>query len=243
LTTIFVSCGNNPFNTSDTFKKPVEHITPTKDQEETRDRSEAYCRMHNIPVYPNKNALYFDPEAKITIRTKDEMVDRLLALCFIELKSERADKKLLDKFDKQYNAMAKLSPKEKGFILTDNPTQQQMIDANWRAEGMHVLLWAMGYIDSLAYPDTVCSVSEDVKVIYSKTEQEIRDGARVRNKRTILDQADLILRLDWACTQARLDNKPAPGLLAKDVVTERHYVFNWLIHYLNDDWDDIRTDT
>ena len=238
ITTLF-ACHNN----SGGISIPVEHITPTKDQIDTREQSEAFCKLHNIPVYQNKNALYLDPEAKITIRTKDEIVDRLLALCFTELKSEKVEKNLLDDFNVRYNVMGKLSPKEKHFILASSPTQQQLIDANWRAEDMHVLLWALGYIDSLAYPDAVCNVAEDVKIINDKTEKQLTDDAHIRCKSEILRQADLILRLDWACTEARIKKTTAPGNLDGEVVTERHYVLNWLIQYLNQAWDDVSTDT
>jgi hypothetical protein len=59
----------------------------------------------------------------------------------------------------------------------------------------------------------------------------------------ILDQADLILRLDWACVNARVKKEPAPGNLDKGVVFERHHSLNWLINYMNQDWDNVSTDT
>ncbi|WP_338398753.1 DUF4272 domain-containing protein [Persicobacter psychrovividus] len=65
----------------------------------------------------------------------------------------------------------------------------------------------------------------------------------MRSKEEILDQADLILRLDWACVNARVKNEVAPGGLNSSVVYERHYALNWLIKYLNQDWDNVSTDT
>jgi hypothetical protein len=53
----------------------------------------------------------------------------------------------------------------------------------------------------------------------------------------------LIYRYHWATTDARIKSQPAPVKLEGGVVQERHYVLNWLIGYLNQEWDDISTDT
>lgn len=249
LTVILFSCNSNDNSKTETpITIPVVNITPTKDQQERRIKSEAFCKSKKIPVYKNPNSLFVDPEEKVTIRTKDEVVDRAIALCFLELISEKADKKMLADFDKRYHVMAKLTPVEKDFALAENPTQQQMIDANWRAESYHVMLWALGYIDNLKYPNEVCNIRDDVKYLFSKTEKEFRDKAKLRSKIEILDQADLILRLHWACVNEKIKPVARPSKedmldLDTSVVFERHHSLNWLIHYMNQDWDNITTDT
>ena len=223
--------------------KPVENITPTADQQRRRLASEAICIAHNIPLYPNRNALFVAPEDSVTIRTKDEVVNRALALCFIELKSESADKAVLAAFDQQYQVMQHLTEAEKVFISVEHPTTQDMANANWRAEGTHVMLWALGYVDSLSFPDAVCNVTADVDLISSLTAVQFRDKAKLRSKKEILDQADLILRYDWACTSANLQQQGTPGNLNPEVVLERHVALNWLINYMNQVWDDVSPDT
>ncbi|TCD02113.1 DUF4272 domain-containing protein [Pedobacter frigidisoli] len=248
LATLF-GCGQDKSNdesnntANQPITKPVENIVATKDQKERRARSEAFCKSKGIPVYGNPNSLFVDPEDKVTIRTKDEIVDRAMALCYLELISEKADKKMLAEFDKKYNVISKLTAAEKEFALSDHPTEQQMTNANWRAESYHAMLWALGYIDGLKYPNEVCNVSDDVKHLFSKTEKEFRDDAKLRSKVEILDQADLILRLDWACVNASVKNEVAPSGLDKSIVYERHYSLNWLIKFLNQDWDKVTTDT
>ena len=223
--------------------KPVENITPTNDQQERRQRSENYCKAHNVPVYANPNSLFVDPEDKVTIRSQDIVVDRALALCYIGLKSEGLEQQYLDKMDKDYNIMPKLTPNEKTYATAKQPTEQQKIDANWRYESLHVMLWALGFIDTLMYPDQMCNVANDVKIIHELTEKQFRLKAKLRSKKEILDNADLILRLNWACVSARLKNEPAPGQLDKGVVFERHHSLNWLINYMNQEWDNVTTDT
>jgi hypothetical protein len=235
-------CGQNKSKTT-TTQIPVENITATKDQQERRHRSEAYCTAKNIPVYKDPNSLFVDPEEEVTIRSQDEVVDRALALFYIGLKSEGLEQKNLDQMDKAFGISSKLSANEKAYATAKQPTEQQKIDANWRYESLHVMLWALGYIDSLSYPNQMCNVADDVSIIYKLKEQQFRQKAKLRTKKEILDQADLILRLDWACVNARVNGEPAPGGLDKGVVFERHHSLNWLINYLNQDWDSVSTDT
>jgi hypothetical protein len=199
--------------------------------------------VKGVPVYKNPNSLFIDPDTSVTIRTKDEVVDRALALCYIGLKSEGLEQKFLDKMDKDYNVSAKLSLDEKSYATSKAPTQQQKVDANWRYESLHVMLWALGFIDSLRYPDQMCDVASDVKIIHDLTEGQFRSKAKLRTKSEILDQADLILRFHWACVNARIANETAPGELDPSVVYERHYSLNWLMNYLDQEWDKVTTDT
>ena len=222
---------------------PVEKIMATKDQQERRNQSEAICKEHKVPFYKNPTAMFMDSEEEVTLRTKDEVVDRALALCYTGLKSEGLEKMYLDKMDGAYHIMQKLTPEEKAYALAAFPTEQQTTDANWHYESMHVMLWALGFIDSLNYPSEVCVVAEDSKIIHDLSETQFRQKAKLRSKKEILDQADLILRLDWACAEARIGNNPIPGKLNTDVVTERHRSLNWLINYMQQAWDDVSNDT
>lgn len=244
LTFTLFSCNNNDSSKVETpITKPFENITSTKDQQDRRYHSENYCKAHNIPIYANPNSLFVDPEDKVTIRTQGEVVNRALALCYIGLKSEGLEQKHLDKMDKDFNIRAKLTANEKAYATAKQPTEQQKIDANWRYESLHVMLWALGFIDTLSYPDQMCNVANDVKIIHDLTDQQFRQKAKLRSKKEILDQADLILRLDWACVSARVKNQPAPSNLDKGVVFERHHSLNWLINYMKQDWDNVTTDT
>lgn len=239
-----LSCQEQPpTDQADRLGVPVEHVIATKDQRMRRAQSEAYCRAHGVPYYKNPTALFTDSEDETTLRTQDQVVDRALALCFIGLKSEGMSSEQLATIDKTYHISAKLTPKERAYVTAAHPTEQQRIDANWRYEGLHVLLWALGYVPALAYPNRMCEVVPDVKIVHDLTEAQFRQHAQLRSKREILDQADLILRLDWACNEARLSKKAAPGELDSDAIVERHHALNWLIKYGGQEWDDVATDT
>jgi hypothetical protein len=222
---------------------PVEHITATKDQQARRTQSEAYCKAHGIPVYKNPNALFVDSEAEVKLRTQDQVVDRALALCFIGLKSEGLSPERLAEMDKAYRISPLLTPVEREYVTAAHPTDQQRLNANWRYEGLHVLLWALGYVDALAYPDAMCDVAHDAAIIHNLSATQFRQRATLRSKKELLDQADLILRLAWACDEARLAKRPMPGNLNSEIIMERHHALNWLITYMDQAWDDVSTDT
>lgn len=246
----FYGCGQNneeletkSDSTSLTITKPVENISATNDQKERRVKSEKICESRGIPIYKNPNSLFVDPEKEVELRTKDEVIDRALALLYLGLKSEGLEQVHLDKMDKDFDISSKLTPAEKEYTLASNPTEQQKSNANWRYEGLHVLLWSLGYIDELVYPNQMCNVADDVQIVYELGADKFREQSKLRSKEEILDQADLILRFDWACVSARVKNDNAPGGLNSSVVYERHYSLNWLIKFLNQDWDDVTTDT
>jgi len=214
--------------------KPVEHIVPTNDQALRRATSEKYCKDRGIPVYKNPYALFTEPEEKVSIRDKNAVVNRALALFYISQKGDGTEKKTLDSVYKLYSIASKLSPQEKIFVAAKNPDKQLMINASWRYESLHVLL---------SFPNQACPVEEDLQIIADLTETAFRERAKLRSKKEILDQADLIIRLHWACVDARVKNQPAPAGLENGVVYERHYTLNWLINYLNQSWDAVTTDT
>jgi hypothetical protein len=222
---------------------PVVNISATSDQISRRIRSEDYCKTYNIPVYKNPNSLFVDTDDNVNLRTQTEVVDRALALMYIGLKSEGLEQIHLDEVNKEFNVLDNLSSLEKEYVNAVEPSEQQVINANWRYEGLHVLLWALGYIESLKYPNEMCHVADDVKIIYQLGARRFRQNSKLRSKKEILDQADLILRLHWACVNARVNNQQMPSELNNSVIIERHHTLNWLIKYMNKNWDEVTTDT
>lgn len=242
----FTGCwqSNTPDSKREERKKNIENMEDTNlttDQIERKKKSEEYCKNYGIPTIEHLPCI--ESEQETTIRTKDEIVHRALALSYLGLKSEGLEPKHLNEFDKKYTISPYFTDAEKIFVNSSAPTEQQLVNANWRYESLHVLLWCLGYIDSLSYPDKVCSVSDDIKIIIDKTESEFMENANLRSKIEILDEADLIYRIDWACVNARINNEAPSGNLNPSIVYERHYVLNWLINYMDQPWDEISTDT
>lgn len=101
-----------------------------------------------------------------------------------------------------------------------------------------------GLIPTLNHPNKI--VDADVVfdlVVNTPGPAKLRSDARLRSASEILDEADLIYRIDWACVDARVNGSPTPEGVDCDVVQERHHALNWLIGYQRQAWDDVSTDT
>jgi len=113
----------------------------------------------------------------------------------------------------------------------------------WRVEAAWVLLWAVGYVKELGKPETVCEVGQAVAFIKQRNAAQFIADARLRPLAEILDEADLIYRYHWAVVDARVNGTEVPAGVDPGVIYERHYALNWLIGYMDQEWDDITTDT
>jgi hypothetical protein len=135
------------------------------------------------------------------------------------------------------------TPREKSFLLEENPAQKDLIEFSWRYESLWVLLWALGYVESLDYPSSQCDVPRAEETLGKAFSEQFVKQAALRPLSEILDEADLIYRYHQAARDAWINGQPPPANLDLGVVYERHYALNWLIGYENQDWDDVSTDT
>src|SRR5262245_2143996 len=51
-----------------------------------------------------------------------------------------------------------VTPEESDFLLTESPTQQQYINATWRAKALFPLLWSLRLISELPDPTHLCDL-------------------------------------------------------------------------------------
>jgi hypothetical protein len=82
-----------------------------------------------------------------------------------------------------------------------------------------------------------------VGFLQDRTQEQFIADAKLRSIESILDEADLIYRYRWAVVDARVKGEDAPALLHPGVAMERHHALNWLIGYMEQEWDDVSTDT
>jgi hypothetical protein len=207
----------------------------------------------NIPYITHLHSAVSEDEARV--RFAQEISERLFsvfALCvYSEGRSQGESweeaQKYIHNIDKILggNLDNVLSPEEKEFLSVKEPNQQSIAKFGWRYECCYVLMWALGLIEELAYPSDLCDVSSMAKLLFdTKNMKSFLESIKVRSHEKILDAADLILRYNWACVDARVKGKESPAGLNGEVVVEWHYAFNWLIGAnQNADWDDIQTNT
>ncbi|WP_426454187.1 DUF4272 domain-containing protein [Paenibacillus sp. S-38] len=225
-------------------------LVVTESARRRKEQSESILAEQGIRCNPHLPVRAGDDE--VSVRSVEETARRAIALCITALKgdchgageSPKDTRSLVNRVIRQYGAEEFFTPKEKDFLEDEDPEHGDIAAFSWGYEAYTVLLWALGYVDLLEYPDRVCDVPEVVSQLQEReTCKRFVKEARMRSKSEILDAADLIYRYNWVCVDCRLKGEQAPGGLDAGVVYERHRALNWLIRYREQEWDEVTTDT
>ena len=195
-----------------------------------------------------------ESEEETALRSVEEVAGRTVGLMLTALYAEglcsgeeRDDQRAwIERLIKHFDADSFFTPSETAFLDDAGPDMKKCIQFSWNYEPFNVMLWALGFLDetdALAIPAEICNVSKAVSIMREQRSYgDFLACAVLRDKSTILDQADLIYRYHWACVEDRL-NSPGEHKVEWGVVMERHRALNWLINYCEQDWDDVSTDT
>ncbi len=213
---------------------------PTEAQLARRAKNNKKIKEMGLPVLENLPVVEDEKTAKM--RSPEEIAKRCLATTFCAVKGETNDQKLVNSLIEDYSATGFFSPEEQQFISNLNPPRQKLIDFAWRYECVHVFLWAMTAGDALSPPNKICLVADDMKLIKRMGPAKFVTESKRRAPEEILDMADFYYRLHWAAIELRIKGKKS-DLLDEGVIRERHRALNWLIGTLNQEWDDVTTDT
>ena len=203
---------------------------------ERRDRSMDLLRDRHIYVTPWLPLLW--ERAEEPGRNLEEVCGRAAALLILSLYSEcrvgehmsyEESREFVDPIIEGYGAEGFFSPDEKTYLDDPNSTEQTQIQYAWQYENLWVMEWALGLTDDLFWPTRICDVPQSVRIMREyPSMEELTAAARLRPRKELLDQADLIYRLHWACVDARVMGMPAPQELEEGVVMERHRALFWL---------------
>ena len=203
---------------------------------ERRDRSMALLRDRHIYVTPWLPLLW--ERAEEPGRTAEEVCGRAAALLIVSLYSEcrlgehmsyEESRAFVAPIIEGYGADAFFSPDERAYLDDPESDEKTQIQYAWQYENLWVMEWALGFTDDLFWPTHICDVPESSRIMREHpTMEELTAAARLRPRAELLDQADLIYRLHWACVDARVMGMPAPQELEEGVVMERHRALFWL---------------
>ncbi|WP_420574166.1 DUF4272 domain-containing protein [Kordia sp.] len=213
----------------------------TEEQKERKAKSEAVLEELNVKI--NRNLPHIETLESTKIRSAEEIAKRATVMAFVNgftlngFSGEEAINML-----KKFNLWDVTTPKEKH--LLENPTVAGKNQESWKCEGLGILLWALKKTDTLPFADTMIDLNVVAEEDYplSNPNTFIAEATTVRSAAEILDLNDLYYRMDWACVDARI-NGQSMETMNPGVVYERHYALNWLIHYMDQDWDDVSCDT
>ncbi len=182
-------------------------------------------------------------ESSIRLRSVDEMVSRVLALCYVVLLGQAHNAFALNILEIRYDAKNKLSPNERALADKRKLTPVETHEVTWRYEAMAAILWVLGHLDELPYPDDEIDAELLANIISPHSESALIASAKPRRISQILDAIDLYYRFSWAVRDAQINKCPIPGQLHILVVFQRMYALNWVINYQNNSWDMMTIDT
>lgn len=209
-----------------------------------KEKNELFLRKKGIKI--NSNLPPTETESETTIRSAKEIAERVVALATVNLVAfeEMSGEQAIEYLTK-YDVFRLLTPTEKSFL--ENPTEEKRIQETWKSESIWVLMWALGFVEELNTPDRLCDLNAIPGEKYPIGEERdpndfITSIQEAISKKEIMDFGDLYYRMNWACVDARINNRPIKGL-HPGVVYERQYALNWLVNYMGQEWDEITCDT
>jgi len=195
-----------------------KEVQPSAEALARKEKSIAQLKQKGVPTIEHLPVI--EDSQSTEKRTKEEIAHRAVALCLVAVKGEGLEQAPVQKLIKQYGAQDYFTPAEKKFIENSAPTQQERVQFSWRYEGYWVMLWALGYVETLEYPDKVCDVPKAVRFLHDNSTEDFIAKAKLRDLSGIFDEADMIYRCDWAVVNARLKKHNAPAALLVHVTNQ-----------------------
>ena len=213
----------------------------SKEASDRKVRSVDILKSFNVPI--NAHLPYIEDSTEALKRTKEEIALRAMSLLVVAVKAEGLEQDIVNSLIKNYGLADALTPNEKAFISNPEPSEFDKTQFIWRYEAAWVLLWSMGYVQELSPPTNICDVPAAVSVLQQRNREQFIQDAKLRPLTEILNENDLIYRYHWAVVDARVNGLKIPETIDPSVVLERHYALNWLVGYMDQEWDDVSTDT
>lgn len=215
-----------------------------EDQQQRKEKNEIILEERNIKI--NRHLPCIESENQTTLRTPKEVAQRVSALAVVNLVAFNSiSPEEATEYLQNYNLWDFTTENEKEFLA--DPTDDKKANESWKCEGIWVLMWALNKIETLDFPDEFCDLEninpDDYPVGQDKDPNIFIDSVvALRSKSEILDANDLYYRFNWACVDERINGRQIEEI-NPGIVYERQYALNWLINYMDQDWDSVSCDT
>lgn len=215
-----------------------------EDQIQRKAKSEEILERENVKI--NRHLPCVESESETTLRTPREIAERVSVLAVTNLvafNSISAQEAI--EYLQNYKLWDFVTEGEKEFLA--NPTDDKKAYESWKCEGIWTLMWALNKVEKLDFPNEFCNLeninSEDYPVGKDKDPFDFINSINTsKSKSEILDAADLYYRFNWACVDERIKGNQIENI-NPGIVYERQYALNWLINYMDQDWDNVTCDT
>ena len=204
--------------------------------QERKNKSIEILQSQNVPFIEHLPLRYETNE--VIPRDKKEVIERLACsftsiMCALSIsKGEYTDEDreymTQDFLSARYGALDLLTPKEQKIISGNNVSEAEAINAAWKYESIWALLWALGVVEELSFPNQIC----DCDLVMGTMERfenldDFMANTTLRPIEEILQALDLHYRYHWAAVNARV-NCSDPAGIDEGIVMERRAGLEWL---------------
>lgn len=215
-----------------------------------KERTQAFLRDKGVPFLETLPEL--PPVAEMPVRTREEIARRAVALLIViqyacdaaQGENLAESKEFVMNMLERFGVTDELTEKERDLLEQAEPGHQDAVNMIWQYEAYWALLWGLGLLESLDFPDETCDCDFAINTVAScETFEEFLGKTAMRRSEELLEEADKIYRLHWACVNARINGEAAPAGLNESVVMERRRGLFWMLGDEGEAWDYIRMDT
>ncbi|RYX83498.1 DUF4272 domain-containing protein [bacterium] len=161
-------------------------------------------------------------EADFRSRTVEEIARRAMCLTLVTLKAEGMTGDEVNEFKREHAIEAYLTRAEKKF-LGQKPSDEDG-EWVWQFEALHVLLWALGYVIELSFPDAESDVGKELEFLRELGPTGFIEGALLRSNQQLLDAADWVFRLH----QSVVDERNGTDKISEEIVEQWSATLDWL---------------
>ena len=203
--------------------------------QERKNRSIAILVSQGVPYIEHLPLRYETNE--VIPRDKKEVIERLAysftsIMCALsigkgEYTEEDREYMTHDFLSARYGTLDLLTPKEQK-VIAGNVSEAEAINAAWKYESIWALLWALGVVEELSFPNKIC----DCDLVMGTMERfknldDFMANTTLRPIEEILQALDLHYRYHWAAVNARVNGSDPAGI-DEEVVMERRAGLEWL---------------
>ncbi|NQX62726.1 DUF4272 domain-containing protein [Paenibacillus qinlingensis] len=207
-------------------------------------RQRGILHLDTLPQLP--------PVTECLWKSQEEIAERAVSLliviqyaCDIAQGGDLAvSKNFVTNMLRKFGVENQLTRNERSLLEAVKPTPQEAINIAWQYEAYWPLIWALRLVDTLEFPDRTCNCELAIELV-SRCESfdDFYRQTSMRTREEILDEADKIYRLHWACVNSRIQGQEDASGMNESIVMERRRGLFWIVGCGNEEWDHIPMDT
>jgi hypothetical protein len=183
--------------------------------------------MWGVPAQVPADVMAVPSESHFDIADVEMCRSRGLATCVMALRGQGLSQLESFAFADAYEVWDHFTLVEHDFMLTEEPSGDEMLQAAWNYERLWIHLWAVGLVRHLAFSDTQVDSGAAIETCISGLATVSPESLQLRPAKELFDAADIA----W-CSEAIVRSSRATGqqtTMHPSVVHERASAFRELI--------------